>query len=101
MVLYNAFDNQGRGAKAAAILAIVGIINIPIIKFSVDWWNTLHQPASVIKMKGPTIDPSMLTPLILMAISYTTFYFWLLFIRTHTELNNNKIRTIQMNQIKG
>ena len=58
MVLYEAFDDKIRGARAAAILAIVGIINIPIIKFSVDWWNTLHQPASVIKIDGPSIPVS-------------------------------------------
>ena len=101
MVLYNAFDDQNRGARAAAILSIVGIVNIPIIKFSVDWWNTLHQPASVIKMDGPSIHPSMLTPLILMAIGYTAFYFWILFIRTRAELNTNKVRIISIQQAEN
>ena len=101
MVLYKAFDDQNRGARAAAILSIVGIVNIPIIKFSVDWWNTLHQPASVIKMDGPSIHPSMLTPLILMAVGYTAFYFWILFIRTRAELNTNKVRRLSIQQAEN
>jgi heme exporter protein C len=101
MVLYNAFDEPTRGARAAAILSIVGVINVPIIKFSVDWWNTLHQPASVVKLDGPAIHPSMLTPLLLMAVGYTAFYFWVLFIRTRAELNDNKVRALRIRQAEG
>ena len=101
MVLYNAFDEPTRGARAAAILAIVGVINVPIIKFSVDWWNTLHQPASVVKMDGPAIHPSMLTPLLLMAVGYTAFYFWVLFIRSRAELSANKVRALRIHQAEG
>ncbi len=101
MVLYNAFDEPSRGARAAAILSIVGVINVPIIKFSVDWWNTLHQPASVVKMDGPAVHPSMLTPLLLMAVGYTAFYFWVLFIRTRAELNANKVRALRIRQAEG
>ncbi len=101
MVLYNAFDEPTRGARAAAILAIVGVINVPIIKFSVEWWNTLHQPASVVKLDGPAIHPSMLTPLLLMAVGYTAFYFWVLFIRTRAELNANKVRALRIRQAEG
>ena len=98
MVLYNAFDEPTRGARAAAILAIVGVINVPIIKFSVDWWNTLHQPASVVKMAGPAIHSSMLAPLILMAVGYTSFYFWVLFVRVRAEINENKLRALRIRQ---
>ena len=101
MVLYNAFDEPTRGARAAAILAIVGVINVPIIKFSVDWWNTLHQPASVVKMDGPAIHSSMLTPLLLMAVGYTAFYFWVLFIRSRAELSANKVRALRIHQAEG
>ena len=101
MVLYNAFDEPTRGARAAAILAIVGVINVPIIKFSVDWWNTLHQPASVVKMDGPAIHPSMLTPLLLMAVGYTAFYFWVLFIRSRAELSANKVRALRIRQAES
>jgi len=101
MVLYNAFDEPTRGARAAAILSIVGVINVPIIKFSVDWWNTLHQPASVVKLDGPAIHSSMLTPLLLMAVGYTAFYFWVLFIRTRAELYANKVRALRIRQAEG
>src|SRR5512147_2652640 len=67
MALESAFDDPARGLRAASILALVGFINIPIIKFSVDWWNTLHQPASVVRLDGPAIHPSMLAPLLIMA----------------------------------
>ena len=62
IALYDAFDDPARGARAASILALVGVVNLPIIKFSVDWWNTLHQPATVLRVGGPKIDPAMLWP---------------------------------------
>ena len=71
IALVNAFDEPTRGARAGAILALVGVVNLPIIKFSVDWWNTLHQPASVFRLGGPTIAASMLWPLLLMALGFT------------------------------
>jgi heme exporter protein C len=96
MALLNAFDDPARGRKAAAILALVGFVNVPIIKFSVDWWNTLHQPASVFRMGGPTIDPAMLWPLLLMGVGFTLFYFSLLLIRVRSELLAARIRALQM-----
>ncbi len=101
MALSNAFDNPQRGAKAAAILALVGFINVPIIKFSVDWWNTLHQPASVIRMDGPSIHPSMLWPLLLMAIGYTLFYLWVLIIRMDADVTAGKIRALRQRRVHG
>ena len=62
MALANAFDDEERGAKAAAVLALVGVVNVPVIKFSVDWWNTLHQPASIVRMDGPAVDPTVSVP---------------------------------------
>jgi len=96
MALENAFDDRARGAKAAAILAIVGAVNVPIIKFSVDWWNTLHQPASVVRLDGPAIHPSMLTPLILMAVGYTAFYIWVLCLRVRADINMSKVRALKL-----
>ena len=98
MALANAFDDEERGAKAAAVLALVGVVNVPVIKFSVDWWNTLHQPASVVKMDGPAIHPSMLTPLLLMAFGYMAFYLTLLVLRMRTEIAERKIRIMRLNQ---
>lgn len=91
MMLANSAGSGERGRKSAAILAIVGALNLPIIKFSVDWWNTLHQPASVIRMDGPTIDESMLTPLFLMFGAYLLFFCVTLLIRMRTMLVERKI----------
>jgi heme exporter protein C len=71
MALNRAIDDPARSSKVSAILVLVGFVNIPIIKFSVEWWNTLHQPASVMRLDGPTIDPEFLWPLIVMAIAFT------------------------------
>ena len=92
MALLGAFDDAGRGNRAAAILAIVGFVNVPIIKFSVDWWNTLHQPASVFRMGGPTIDPSILIPLLITALGFTFFFISLLFIRVRSEILAVRLR---------
>jgi heme exporter protein C len=69
MAVWAAFDDQTKAARLAAILCLVGAINLPIIKFSVDWWNTLHQPASVIRADGPSMHASMLQPLLVMAFA--------------------------------
>jgi heme exporter protein C len=95
MALNNAFDSPKRGARASAILALVGFINIPIIKFSVDWWNTLHQPASVMRLDGPTIHSSMLTPLLIMAVGYSFFFLWVLIIRMDGQITAGKIQSLR------
>lgn len=71
--LYNAFDEPRKGARAAALLAVVGLVNLPIIHFSVQWWNTLHQGSSI-SMKGSSIDSSMLWPLLIMAVATKLYY---------------------------
>ncbi len=96
MALMNAFDDPARGRKAAAILALVGFVNVPIIKFSVDWWNTLHQPSSVLRMSGPSIHPDMLWPLLLMALGFTLFYVTLLLVRIKGELIAARVRALTM-----
>jgi heme exporter protein C len=75
IALTHAFDDRQRGRRSAAIIAIVGLINLPIIKYSVDWWNTLHQSESIIRMDGPSIHPSMLWPLFTMIIAFTLYFF--------------------------
>jgi heme exporter protein C len=101
MALVNAFDDPTRGAKSGAVLALVGAVNVPIIKFSVDWWNTLHQPASVVKMGGPAIDASMLLPLLLMGAGFTTYYITVLILRIRAEVAGAKIRAIRLMQVHG
>src|SRR5262249_23232632 len=71
IALWRTIDDPTRAARAAAVLTLVGAINIPIIKFSVDWWNTLHQPASVLRLGGSTIHPTILVPLIVMLVAFT------------------------------
>src|SRR6202049_2621557 len=77
IALWRAVDDPARAGRAAAILTLVGAVNLPIIKFSVDWWNTLHQPASVFRVGGSTIDPALLMPLLVMAIAFTLLFFTL------------------------
>jgi heme exporter protein C len=91
----NAFDDPTRGARAGAILALVGVVNLPIIKFSVDWWNTLHQPASVMRLGGPTIDISMLVPLLVMAVGFTLFFVALLLVRIRAAIIGRKLRALR------
>src|SRR6478672_10389028 len=78
IALWQTIEEPSRAARAAAILTLVGVVNLPIIKFSVDWWNTLHQPASVFRLGGPTIASSLLYPLAVMAVGFTLLFFTLL-----------------------
>ena len=96
IALSRAFDDPTRGARAAAVLALVGVVNLPIIKFSVDWWNTLHQPASVSRLGAPAIDPAFLTPLLLMAAAFTAFFVTMLLVRTRTEVVARKVRALRL-----
>jgi heme exporter protein C len=86
IALWRTVDDPTRAGRAAAVLTLVGAINLPIIKFSVDWWNTLHQPASVFRMGGPAVDASMLTPLLVMAVAFS-----LLFVTLHVAAMRNEI----------
>ena len=95
IALSRAFDDATKGAKAAAILTLVGFINIPIIKFSVEWWNTLHQPASILRKGGSAIDSSMLWPLFTMAIGFTLAFFALYLATMRTEITRRRVETMQ------
>jgi len=91
MALTRALDDPSRSARAAAIVTLVGFINVPIIKFSVDWWNTLHQPASVFRLDGPTIDASMLIPLFICAAGFTLLFFTLHLMAMRTEIWRRRV----------
>ncbi|MCI0430805.1 MAG: heme ABC transporter permease [Rhodospirillales bacterium] len=95
IALIHAFDDPARGARAAAILAVAGIVNLPIIKFSVDWWNTLHQPASISRLGRPAIDPEILRPLLVMAGAYFAYFVTLLMVRVRAELATAKLRGLR------
>ncbi|GEQ97704.1 cytochrome C biogenesis protein CcmC [Iodidimonas gelatinilytica] len=86
MAIWGAFEDRSKAARAAAILALVGVINIPIIKFSVDWWTTLHQPASLFRADGPSIDPSMRPPLYVMLAAFQFYFFTVFLWRIKGEL---------------
>ncbi|MEM8799859.1 MAG: heme ABC transporter permease [Pseudomonadota bacterium] len=94
MGLWKALEDDGRAGRATAILALVGAVNLPIIKFSVDWWNTLHQPASVFRVDGPTIHPSMLLPLALMAVAAQFYFATVLIWRMRAELADRKLKAL-------
>jgi heme exporter protein C len=96
IALVNAFDDPSRGGRAGSLLALVGVVNLPIIKFSVDWWNTLHQPASVLRLGGPRIDVSLLFPLLVMALGFALLFGWLLLLRMRTQLNEKKARALSL-----
>ena len=100
IALWQAIEEPGRAGRAAAILALVGAINIPIIKFSVDWWNTLHQPASVLRSGGPTIDPSLLTPLFVMAAGFTVLFVLLHLLAMRAEILRRRIHALQLSQVE-
>ena len=100
IALYAAFENRRTAEKAVAILSIVGVVNVPIIHYSVEWWNSLHQGATVIRPDGPAMHSSMLYPLLVMAIAFKLFYGWSLFLRLRnmvleTESRSNWVKQEQ------
>ena len=96
MALWQAIEDSQKAGKTAAVLALVGAVNVPIIKFSVDGWNTLHQPASVLRMDGPAIHPTMLWPLLIMALAFKAYFVTLLLTRMRMELNLRRIRALRL-----
>jgi heme exporter protein C len=101
IALWRTIDDPTRAGRAAAILTLVGAINIPIIKFSVDWWNTLHQPASVVKMSGPAIHPTILLPLLVMAIAFALLFITLHLAAMRNEILKRRIRSMHMMQAEA
>jgi heme exporter protein C len=100
IALSRAFEDATRGNRAAAVLAIVGFVNVPIIHFSVEWWNTLHQPASVFRLGGPTIAPEMLVPLLLMALGFVFYFVTVLLLRMRAEIAERKLRVLRLGQVR-
>jgi heme exporter protein C len=96
IALVNAFDDRSRGARAGALLALVGVVNLPIIKFSVDWWNTLHQPDSVMRLGAPTIAVSMLLPLLVMWLGFALLFGWLVLLRMRAALNDRRAEALRL-----
>ncbi|MGB3502966.1 MAG: heme ABC transporter permease [Mesorhizobium sp.] len=101
VALTRALDDPGRSARAAAIVTLVGVINIPIIKFSVEWWNTLHQPASVLRLDGPTIHPSLLWPLLISAVGFTLLFFTLHLMAMRAEIWRRRVQSMRRLAARG
>ena len=98
IALWRTVEDPSRAARAVAILTIVGAIDLPIIKFSVDWWNTLHQGSSVFRMGGSTIDRSILMPLFIMAIAFTLLFVTLQLAAMRNEILRRRVRTLRLMQ---
>jgi heme exporter protein C len=98
IALWRTVEDPSRAARAAAILTLVGALDLPIIKFSVDWWNTLHQPASVLRLGSPTIDPSILIPLLISALAFTLLFAVLLLAAMRNEILRRRVRTLRLLQ---
>ncbi len=96
VALIRAFDDRERGYRSAAILGLVGVVNLPIIKFSVDWWNTLHQPASITLTGAPTMYIGMLWPLVVAALGYTLAFAAIVVARTRAAVMERRIRSLLM-----
>jgi heme exporter protein C len=100
IALWHAIEEPLRAARAVAILTLVGAVNLPIIKFSVDWWNTLHQPASVFRVGGPAIHPAILMPLLAMVLAFTLLFVTLLIAAMRNEILRRRVRTLRTVQAR-
>lgn len=95
MALRSAIDDEAKASRAAAVLGLVGLINLPIVKFSVDWWNTLHQPASLLRAGGTSLDPVFLTPLLTMMAAYGALFLALWLTAIQTEVTRRRILSLR------
>lgn len=95
LALRSAVEDPNQAGRAAAVLTLVGFVNVPIVKFSVDWWNTLHQPASVFRVGGSTIDPSLLWPLLLTATGFTLLMVTLHMMAMRNEILRRRLRSLE------
>lgn len=98
LALWHAVEDPSRAGRLAAVFTLVGAINLPIIKFSVDWWNTLHQPASVIRLGAPAIHPTILVPLLVMALAFGLLFATLLIAAMRNEILRRRVRTLRLLQ---
>jgi heme exporter protein C len=95
IALWRTFEDQARAGRIIAVITLVGAINVPIIKFSVEWWNTLHQPASVFRVDGPTMPFSMLLPLFVMFFAFSFLFLLLHFISMRAEILRRRVRALE------
>jgi heme exporter protein C len=98
IALWRTIDEPSRAARIVAVLTLVGALNIPIIKFSVDWWNTLHQPSAVLRLGGSTIHPAILLPLVISLVAFTLLFLTLHLAAMRNEIMRRRVRTMLMLQ---
>jgi heme exporter protein C len=101
MAVWRAFDDPHRAAALARIVALVGVVNVPIVKFSVDWWNTLHQPASIMRRGGPKIDSSILLPLGVMFAAFALFFVSAHLMGLKNEVRERKLRAERLKSLSA
>ncbi len=99
MALRSSLDDETLASRLTAILALVGVVLLPIIKFSVDWWNTLHQPASVLRMGGPSIHSSILTPLLVMAVGFMLAFIAMHLMAMRNEILRRRVKALTLAQV--
>lgn len=95
MALRASIDDEARAARAAAVLGLVGLINLPIVKFSVDWWNTLHQPASLLRAGGSSLAPPYLQALLVMMAAYGVLFLALWLTAIRTEVRRRRVQSMR------
>jgi heme exporter protein C len=95
VALWRAFDDPGRAGRVIAVFTLVGALDIPVVKYSVDWWNTLHQPASISLMGDEHMPPSMLIPLLVMTFAFTLLFVTLHLVRMRTEIGRRRLTTLE------
>ncbi|MGB0919752.1 MAG: heme ABC transporter permease [Alphaproteobacteria bacterium] len=98
MGIWAAYEDEAKAARAARIFALVAVVNVPIVRFSVEWWNTLHQPASLIKSDGPAIHPDLLWPLMAAFAAYSLLALWVMLAGTRTEILRQRVKARQRQQ---
>jgi heme exporter protein C len=101
IALWRTIDEPSRAARVVAVLTLVGSLNIPIIKFSVDWWNTLHQPAAVLKLTGSSLHPAILVPLLISIAAFTLLFLTLHLAAMRNEIMRRRVRTMLMMQAEA
>lgn len=95
LALWGAIEDEDKAARLAGILCLAGLINLPVVHFSVDWWSTLHQPSSILRAGGPSIDPSLLIPLFVMAAGFTVLFVLLHLIAMRAEILRRRVQALR------
>src|SRR5258705_12171082 len=100
IALRSSIEEETLASRLTAVLGLVGIVILPVIKFSVDWWNTLHQPASVLRLGGSTIHPSLLVPLLVMAVGFTVLFFALHIKAMRNEILRRRVKSLTLAEVE-